>query len=151
MNNEATDVTLLVTLAFEELDIQYVIGGSLASTVHGVARTTLDSDLVADVKLEHIVRLVDRLEDEFYIFADAVTDAVIHRSSFNLIHLATMFKVDVFVAKDRVFERSQLANRRTVAITADPPREAYVASPEDTILAKLEWFRLGGGVGSAVA
>ena len=138
--------TLRVVEALESLGISYFIGGSFASAVHGVLRATLDADLVADLHLEHAEPLARALADAFYVNADAIRDAVRHRDSFNVVHLETMFKVDVFVLKDRPFDQSELARRSAQVIASDPERTAYVASAEDTILAKLEWYRMGGGV-----
>lgn len=144
MNEESIAVTLIVTTILEELGVSYLIGGSLASALHGVARSTLDSDLVVDLQVEHIPLLVKRLQEEFYISTEAIFDALQYRSSFNLIHLKTMFKVDIFIPKHRAFDQAQMAHRRAYIVTAEPERSAYIASAEDTILAKLEWYRLGG-------
>lgn len=146
VENEALTVTLDVIKALEQLNIPYLIGGSLASTLHGFSRTTLDSDLVADIRPEHVPILVQQLDDRYYISDSAIYDAIRHRSSFNLIHLATIFKVDIFLPKARQFDRDQMRQRRQYVVATDPERTAYVASPEDTILAKLEWYRLGGEV-----
>jgi len=145
-NDESIQITLKVIRVFDSLEIRYLIGGSLASTFHGLSRATLDSDLVADIQLQHAPLLVQQLKDEFYISMDAIFDAIQHRSSFNLIHLESLFKVDIFVAKTRLFEQSQLDNRQSYTIATDPEEKAYIASAEDTILAKLEWYRLGGEV-----
>ncbi|MEZ4866376.1 MAG: hypothetical protein R3C14_33975 [Caldilineaceae bacterium] len=118
----------------------------MASALHGFSRTTLDSDLVADILPKHVPLLVQHLRDRYYISAPAIYDALEHRSSFNLIHLATMFKIDIFLPKARKFDRDQMANRRKYVVATDPEQSAYVASPEDTILAKLEWYRLGDEV-----
>lgn len=146
VENEALTVTLDVIKALEQLNIPYLIGGSLASTLHGFSRTTLDSDLVADIRPEHVPILVQQLGDRYYISDSAIYDAIRHRSSFNLIHLATIFKVDIFLPKARQFDRDQMRQRRQYVVATDPERTAYVASPEDTILAKLECYRLGGEV-----
>ena len=93
-----------------------------------------ESDLVAS-----------RLESSYYVPIDHMRAAVAERRSFNLIHLATMFKVDVFVSKGRPFDRQAAARARLQTIGDAPhDRGFFVASPEDTVLAKLEWFRLGG-------
>jgi hypothetical protein len=73
-------------------------------------------------------------------------DAIHRHGSFNLIHLDTIFKVDVFVAKPRSFDRSQLARCQLHLLSQDPERCAYVTSAEDIILSKLEWYRMGGEV-----
>ena len=138
-------VTLKVTQAFEQLGIDYLIGGSLASAIYGVGRATLDSDLVADIRIEQIQSLVNLLESEFYIDSEMIRDAIQHTSSFNLLHLETIFKVDVFIIKQRDFDRNQM-ERRVLQMVGDLPADrAYFATAEDIILAKLEWFRAGGG------
>jgi hypothetical protein len=144
MLTEPIAVTLLVIEILESLHVPYFIGGSLASAVHGVVRATMDVDLVADLGLEHVEPLARALGDAFYADAEMMRDAVRRRGSFNLIHLETMFKVDVFVSKERPFDQVQFERRVLQTLTTDPDRAAYVASAEDIILAKLEWYHLGG-------
>ena len=115
MLSEPALVTLTVIEVFDSLSIHYMIGGSFATAIHGIARMT----------------------------ADAIQDAIRRRESFNMIHLQTMFKVDVFVMKQRPFDHIQMERRERVAITQEPERFAYVATAEDNILAKLEWYRAG--------
>ena len=146
MQGEATRITLLVTRTLEQIGIPYAVGGSLASSVHGVMRSTLDVDIVADMRLEHIQPLVAALSSEFYADDEMMRDAIEHYSSFNLIHYETAFKVDIFIRKLRAFDQMQLERRRTSVIATDPEQSVYVVSPEDIILAKLEWYRLGGEV-----
>lgn len=146
MRSESTRITLLVTQTLENLAILYAVGGSLASSLHGVMRSTLDVDIVADMKLEHIPLLVAALSKEFYIDDEMMKDAIVHHSSFNLIHYETAFKVDIFIRKTRAFDGMQLERRRPSVIATDPEESVYVTSPEDTVLAKLEWYRMGGEV-----
>lgn len=146
MPNEPIAVTLLVIDAMDALGVPYLIGGSLASAVHGVLRATLDTDLVADLRLEHAEPLARALGGTFYVDAESIREAVLHQRSFNVIHLETMFKVDVFVVKKRPFHHSQMERRMAQVIATDPDRTAYVATAEDTILAKLEWYRMSGDV-----
>jgi len=146
MPEEPIAVTLLVIDVLDALGVPYLIGGSLASAVHGVLRATMDTDLVADLRLEHAEPLARALGGTFYVDAESIREAVLHESSFNVIHLETMFKVDVFVVKKRPFHRSQMERRIAQVIATDPERTAYVATAEDTILAKLEWYRMGGSV-----
>ena len=143
---ESISVALLVTDVLDTLGIPYAIGGSLSSAVHGVMRATMDVDLVADLDQEHVEPLAQALGDAFYADAGMMHDAVRHHSSFNVIHLETMFKVDVFVAKPRAFDRAQLARRQLHLLSEEPERRAYVTSAEDVVLAKLDWYRMGGEV-----
>jgi hypothetical protein len=143
---EPIAVTVLVTDALDALGVTYAIGGSLASAVHGVVRATMDADLVADLRMEHVEPLAQALGDVFYADVEMIRDAVRRHGSFNVIHLDTMFKVDVFVARPRAFDRSQLARRQLHLLSEDPQCHAYVTSAEDIVLSKLEWYRMGGGV-----
>jgi hypothetical protein len=146
MQNEPLEVTLKVTGVLESLGIPYLIGGSLASTLHGMIRTTQDSDIVAEMRLEHLQPFVSALEGEFYLDAEMIAESIRISSSFNIIHRETMFKVDVFIPRPRPFLESQLARAQKQTFTFETEVSAKFASPEDTVLAKLEWYRLGGEV-----
>jgi len=146
MSTEPVAVTLRVIEVLEQLGVRYLIGGSLASTFHGEPRSTLDSDLIAELQPGHIRPLVQALEAEFYISESAVREAVQGHRSFNLIHFDSMFKVDIFVAKGRPFDQAQLDNATPQLVATEPDRYANIASAEDTLLAKLEWYRKGGEV-----
>ena len=144
MINEPVFVTLLVIDELERLDVLYLIGGSFASTAYGRVRTTQDVDIVANLEQEQVNDFVTSLGNSFYADETMIRNAIERRSSFNLIHLETMFKVDIFLPKNRSFDQQQLARRTKRIIDNSSSREVYFATPEDTILAKLEWFRLGG-------
>ncbi len=146
MLSEPIIVTLHVTEAFESLQIPYFIGGSMATAVHGVARATMDVDLIANMRLDHIDLFIQALGKTFFTDDEMLKTAIQNRGSFNIIHKETMFKVDVFVGKNRPFDRSQFARRTAYSLATNPERTAYFASPEDNILAKLEWYQLGGCV-----
>ncbi|MEQ1910278.1 MAG: hypothetical protein ABMA15_15735 [Vicinamibacterales bacterium] len=134
-----------VTEAFDALGVRYYLGGSVASSAHGIARASLDADLVAALEPEHVDGFVKRLTGAYYIPEDRLRSAVATRSSCNLIHLATMFKIDVFVSKGRPFDLEAAHRARPQAIDEAEDGPLFpVASAEDVVLAKLEWFRLGG-------
>jgi hypothetical protein len=134
-----------VAAAFEAFGVRYYLAGSVASSAHGIARASLDADIVADLRAEHVDPIAERLAHEYYVPLDRLRSAVAERTSCNFIHLATMFKIDVFVSKGRPFDDEAAARARPQALgeDTDAPR-LPVASPEDTVLAKLEWFRRGG-------
>ena len=90
---EPVAVTLLVIAALEALKVPYLIGGSLATAVHSVARTTADPDLVADLRPEHARPLAQALSGAFYVDVESIRDAIRRRRSFSVIHLEAMFKV----------------------------------------------------------
>lgn len=144
--SEPIHVTLQVAQALEILGIPYFIGGSLASAVHGVPRSTIDTDLVAVIRLEQAHLLAQALEKHFYVQVDDIREAIIYERSFNVIHLETFFKVDVFIAKTRPYDHEQLRRRIAHVVTIEPEQSMYIASAEDTVLAKLEWYRMGNGI-----
>jgi len=136
---------LPVAEALDALGVRYFVGGSIASSAHGIARASLDADLVAELELSHVDQFVGRLESAYYIPVDRLRSEVVARASCNLIHLATMFKVDLFMSKGRAFDRAATSRARLEAIDQDRDAARFsVASAEDTMLAKLEGFRLGG-------
>jgi len=141
---ETLAVTLQVTGVLESLDVTYALGGSVASALHGVVRATLDADIIADLEPAQAEPLANALAGDFYVDLEAVRAAIAQHRSFNVIHLDSMFKVDIFVARPRALDRAQLARRRTYVVDPEAGRSFYVISAEDLILAKLDWYRLGG-------
>jgi hypothetical protein len=141
---EPVFVTAKVTAALEQLGIPYFIGGSLASTLHGMVRTTQDSDIVAAMTMENILPFLQSLQGEFFMDGELIAEAVARRASFNIIHRESAFKVDVFIPSERPFIKKQFARARMETLSADPEVRAMVATAEDTLLAKLEWYRMGG-------
>ena len=143
--SELTTALMPVVEALQRLGVGYFVTGSVASSAHGVARASLDVDIVAELAVAHTEPLADLLGAAYYTPRGHMREAAATRRSFNLIHLETMFKIDVFVSKDRPFDREAARRARAQAIdqSAATPR-VNVASAEDTVLAKLEWFRRGG-------
>jgi hypothetical protein len=136
-------VTKLVK-AFDILAVPYIVGGSLASSVYGIPRATQDVDFVADLKETDSDKLERLLGGEFYIDGDMIREAVVKRASFNVVHLETMFKADVFIMKGDAWSRSEMSRARPEQLDGpDGPVTVRFASPEDTLLHKLVWYRLG--------
>ena len=136
----------MVISCFEELGITYCIGGSVASSAYGIARATMDVDLVASLKMAHVDHLVKALKADYYISADMIRNAIDRGGSFNLIHLETMIKIDVFVAKDQPYDSKVLSRGCIDALDEENSRKFYLSSPEDIILNKLQWYKKGGMV-----
>ncbi len=132
---------------FERLSIPYSVAGSVASSAHGVARATLDVDLVADLRPEHVDPLVAAISTEYYVDRDAALDAIERASMFNVVHLATMLKVDIYVLTSRSFDQESFRRRGQALLDDREGARPYsLDTPEDTILHKLEWYRAGGEV-----
>jgi hypothetical protein len=144
---EALAAMIPVVAEFERLGVRYYVAGSLASSIYGLARTTLDVDLVADLKSEHVAPLAAALQPAYYVSEPMIRDAIARKSCFNLIDLTYNYKVDVFVTKGRGFDQSVFQRtRRDTLGSGHPSDDFFFPSPEDAVLAKLEWYRLGDEV-----
>ncbi len=140
---EVREALAPLAAVLDALGVSYYVGGSIASSLHGVPRSSVDVDLVAALRAEHAAGLAHALERDYYLDEGRVRDAVARQRSFNVIHLATMLKVDVFVAKQRPFDAEAL-RRASPREVAEGTGDAFrVASAEDILLAKLEWYRAG--------
>lgn len=147
MNQPAEHVRAIkyVIRVLDDLNIRYAIGGSLASSTYGAARYTQDADLTVEPFPGKERLFAMRFPaNEYYADEQMIRDAVARRASFNILHLFTSFKVDVFVQKDRPYDRELLARRVKAPVFGESEGEFGVISAEDTVLLKLEWFRLGG-------
>jgi hypothetical protein len=131
----------------EKMVIPYYIGGSLCSSAFGIARATLDVDLVSDLRMEHASILKEKLEKEYYVDEEMIKDAISRHSSFNIIHFETMLKIDLFVPENTSYDKEIFKRiRKDTLEEEEGAKEFYFASPEDIILKKLVWFRRGGSV-----
>jgi hypothetical protein len=135
-----------VASVLEQQGITYVLVGSLASSMHGMYRSTADIDIVADVHSEQVIPLLAALQEDFYVDEHAVREAIDRRQSFNAIHFDSVFKVDIFIPKADEFSRMEIQRRELKKLAPDVEQMVYVATAEDTILAKLRWYDSGGRV-----
>ncbi len=131
---------------FEALSIPYYIGGSVASSAWGMTRATIDVDMVADIKMAHVEHIMKTLEKEYYISTEMIRNAIEQKSSFNLIHLDTMIKIDVFLLKNQPYEVEALSRRSYDTFDEQSSYKFYLSSPEDIILSKLQWYEQGGRI-----
>ena len=120
-----------------------MVVGSFASSFHGVPRSSQDLDLVIDPQAESLRRFLSDLPTEdYYVDADAAFDALRRRGQFNVIDMATAWKADLIVRKARPFSVEEMRRRVEADLLG---ARVFVASPEDTLLSKLEWAKQGGG------
>jgi hypothetical protein len=127
-----------------QLRIPVVIGGSIASSIHGAVRFTQDADLCVEPFDEQMTSFLDRVRAHWYVSDSAVQYALRHRTSFNLIHLQTAFKIDVFVRQNNPFDSQIIPRRQYARLTGSSLKECPILSPEDTILMKMRWYVEGG-------
>lgn len=144
--NDPVAVALSVAQILEACGLRYLVGGSLASSLSGEPRSTLDVDLVVAMTPSDVERVAEALRSEFDVDDAAVARAVRERESVNIFHRASAIKVDLFVTGGSPLDDEQMNRRQRVQVTADPDRYLYAYTPEDILLQKLRWYRKGNEV-----
>ncbi|CAN5832474.1 hypothetical protein BH24ACT3_BH24ACT3_16480 [soil metagenome] len=129
-----------IVAALDRAGIPHMVAGSVASTYYSEPRTTQDIDIVIDPDQSSLRRFVAGLDHDRYYMGDA-EGAFAQRSQFNVIDITSGWKIDLMLCRDRPFSRTELERRQRVDIEG---LQVHVASPEDTILAKLEWGATSG-------
>jgi hypothetical protein len=132
-----------VVRVLEEACIEYMMTGSIVSSLQGEPRSTHDIDLVVSIEESVVSRLAGAFPPpDYHLDERAIRAAIKERDSFNLIDLRSGDKVDFWMLTDEPFDRSRFARRYTERFMG---LEMQVSAPEDTILAKLRWAKLSGG------
>ena len=144
MSSDPLGIALRVANAMDACGLRYLVGGSLASSLGGEPRSTLDVDIVVSMRETDIACLLGALGPDFYVDEVAVRRAIQRRSSVNLIHQDTAIKVDLFIAGGTPLDEQQLDRRQRVQVGPAPKDSLYFHTPEDVLLQKLRWYRLGG-------
>ncbi len=134
-------VARVIAAILARLGIRYVVGGSVASSVWGEPRTTVDVDLMIEGSAEAVGNLVNELEESFYVDRESALDAHARGGSFNAIHFESSMKVDFFMAERNEIASNQLDRRRALEIAGSM---IHFYAPEDLIVRKMMWFRSGG-------
>src|ERR1039457_344199 len=130
----------------DRMEVPYLVGGSVASAVHGISRPTMDADLVVDLPVSKVDEFAGMLEPDFYADAEVIREAFAASRPFNVIHYASTYKFDFFPLANDEYSQTEFGRRCFVETRSfgDEPRECAVATAEDTILRKLLWYRAGG-------
>jgi hypothetical protein len=135
-----------VLAILDTLGITYAVGGSIASSMHGILRYTNDADVAAEPFPGKESQLVGSFGPDYYVSLSAVEQAVRDRSSFNILNTREGFKVDIFVRPDQPFEKEAMRRRVPFVFPDQPGQPVNLLAPEDIILFKLRWYRLGGEI-----
>ena len=142
--DDQIDVAIRVSKVLDAIGVRHTIGGSIAASIAGEPRSTVDIDFVAALTHADVAPLITALGGEFYVAEGALHRAIDTLGSANLIHQASNLKVDVFIAGGTPLDDQQLARRQRVEVR--PGQVIYIHPPEDILLQKLRWYRKGGGV-----
>jgi hypothetical protein len=137
-------VALRVAAVLEELGVEYTLGGSLASSLHGEPRSTNDIDFAVRLEPHHVSGLIDRLGPDFVLDEAGLREAVRQGRTYQIYFLPVVLKIDLFMRGTAPLDRSEFARRLRVRVGESA--SLYAASPEDSLLRKLVWFREGGDV-----
>lgn len=138
--NSLEEVAAFVSAKLEECGIPYMIVGSFASNIYGIARATQDADLIVEINLTGIEKLGRALGEEFYFDIDGAKESFRLGVMFNAVHYASGLKIDLIVLKNRPFGHEEFQRKKLANFAG---RKCWFATAEDTILAKLEWSKMG--------
>ena len=146
MSVEPAETRVLDRLAevFERIGARYVIGGSVASSYFGDARSTYDIDVLTELQARDVDVLLAETAGDFHVEPEWIRECLARGDGFQIVHKSPLVKVDVFIARDRVLDREQLERRVLQPIAEGSSRLIYVSSAETIVLRKLDWFRIGG-------
>jgi hypothetical protein len=140
-------VTRKLVSVLDDLGIPYLVGGSLASSLYGVPRATQDVDVVVDeVDCERLTRLAEVLKEDFFVDEEMMRKALADRRAFNVIDREELFKVDIFFRGTDEASRLEMDRRRRFSFPEENEGDIYLCTPEDIIVHKLYWYKLGDGV-----
>jgi hypothetical protein len=139
---ELVDAITPVVSALRRLKVRHYVSGSVASSFHGATRSTMDVDLVCELTKGDISQLIQSIGTDYYTSETAMRDAVQRKGCFNLIHLPTSFKVDVFISRERPFDVEAMKRASMQRLGETRFVELPMATAEDSIISKLEWYRL---------
>ena len=139
------ELVVRMAATFDALRLPYALGGSMASSLVGEPRSTMDVDMAVRLDVASGEELLDRVSASFYVPMEAARTAIRARTSFNLVDTTSALKVDIFVLGDGLLDRMQLERRVLVEIPG-APAGIWITSAEDQVLRKLDWFRQGGVV-----
>lgn len=140
--NEVSDVLGRMVSLLNQAQIPHMVAGSFASTFYGKPRTTQDIDLVIDPTAPSLAAFVVSLPPkDYYVSGEAAQDALQRRTQFNVIDMATGWKIDLIVRKGRRYSVEEFRRRTPVRMFEI---DVFVATPEDVILSKLEWASMSG-------
>jgi hypothetical protein len=138
------DLVQYVGSILSDLDVPWVLGGSVASSIIGEPRSTVDIDVAIRLARSKVDSLLADFGDDFLIERTAVLRAIEHNTSFNALHVPSVLKIDVFVLGDDVLDVAQIDRRRQYVVDGGGgPFLVWAGSPEDQLLRKLRWFQLG--------
>lgn len=131
-----------ITFLLQNAGISYMVTGALSVIFYGRPRASHDIDFVIEADEKHIPFLIETFakleQSEFLVDPHLIRDAVVNNYSFNVLHLPTMLKLDFFLLKNHTFDQSRFKRRKTVRVFG---QDMTFASPEDTILIKLLWYK----------
>ena len=134
------DVLQRIILALDQAGIAYMLSGSFASAYYGASRSTQDIDFVIHASSEQLRSFIGALPvSEYYADLDSAVEAHQRQSMFNVIDLATGWKIDLIIRKSRAFSLEEFRRRQRVSLHDVP---LFVASAEDVVISKLEWAKV---------
>lgn len=132
------DLLKLVCNRLEKANITYMLTGSFAGNFYAVPRMTRDIDIVIKIDKPKIDKIFQIFKDDFYVDIDSITEAVKHRTMFNIIHNDSIFKIDFIICKNFTYRLTEFQRRQKINLNND---SIWIVAPEDLIISKMDWAK----------
>lgn len=143
MEQDQAELLKIISSFLEKNQIPYMITGAWSAIFYGRPRASHDIDFVVELRQNEVQKFLaatSKLSSDFLVQAEDIKDAVVNKSIFNILYLPTLLKLDFWLLKDEEFDQARFSRRKRVEILG---QLMMMASPEDTILQKLRWYRMG--------
>lgn len=126
-----------------ETNIDYMVTGSIVSSLQGEPRATHDVDIVINIPIPTIPLLIKAFPPpQYYLSENSIIEAIENESMFNLLDTTEGDKIDFWILTNEPFDKSRFERKYEESVFGFKMK---ISQPEDTILAKLKWAKLSGG------
>ena len=132
------DILINAVNKITELGVPYMLTGGVAALFYGKPRMTHDIDVVIEIDRSHIPRITQVFGEGFYVSEEAIREALVYKSMFNVIHVESGIKIDFWIKEDNEYDLQRFSRRQKHTVSG---HEMFFSSPEDTILKKLLWYK----------
>ena len=132
------DIVRDISHRFEQINIPYMLTGSMAMNYYAQPRMTRDIDVVIAISPDDVGRVAALFRPDYYVSEENIRESIAHESIFNLIHQESVIKVDCIIRKNSEYRRMEFGRRQKISVL---DFITFIVSREDLIISKLSWAK----------
>jgi len=133
-----TNLLEVISQTLDNLQIPYMLSGSLALNLYAIPRATRDIDMIVELQERHIAQFIAAIKDKFYFSESTIKEEIKRSGMFNIIHLESSYKIDFIVRSSHPFEIQKFQRRQKIEFLGST---IWVITLEDLIISKLMWIQ----------